>query len=47
MLPVDLGGISGDIKYQYDINKGLLLALLRRDLLVDPCFDGTDILCYG
>ena len=47
MLPVDLGGIPGDIKYWYDMNKSLLLALLSGDLFVDPHFDGIDILCCG
>ena len=43
MLPLCLGGISGDIKYWYDMNKGLLLVLLSGDQVVDPCFDGIDI----
>ena len=44
MLPVELGGISGENKYQYDMSRGLLLTLLGGDQLVDPCFDGIDFL---
>ena len=47
MLPVYLGGISSNIEYQYDMNQGLLLALLSTDQVVDPCFDGVDVLCSG
>ena len=45
MLPVDLGGISGDVKYKYDVKYSLLLVLLSGDQLVDPFFDGIDVLC--
>ena len=47
MLPVDLGGVSGDIEYRYDVYYGLLLALLSGDQLVDPCFDGIDVFGCG
>ena len=47
MLHVYLGGVSGNIKYSYDINKGLLLVLLHVDQLVDPCFDSINVLDCG
>ena len=47
VLPVDLGGISGDVKYRYDMDFGFLLVVLHGDQLVDSCFDAIIILGCG
>ena len=47
VLPVNLGGVSGDIEYRDDVDLGPPLVVLCGDQLVDSCFNAVNILGCG
>ena len=47
VLPVHLGGISGDVENRDNVDQGLLLVVLCGNQLVDLFLNAADILSCG